>query len=298
VVQKAERVYAPRNRVGPKGEPKSSASGTTPGRLHVRPRATRPVGNVTRGTTNPNRMRRLDRWLAGPQAWRLRAAADPLVVDLGYGASPATAVELFERLSVIRPDVRVVGIEIEPERVRLAKELERPGLSFQLGGFELPVAGRPALVRAFNVLRQYEEADVQDIWRLVQGRLAPGGLFIDGTCDEIGRRVTWVALDAERPLSLSLSMRFGGFELPSDVAERLPKALIHRNVPGERVHSFLQAMDKAWLEAAPLASFGNRQRWSAMCGSLLDAGWPVHDGPSRWRLGELTVGWEAVAPAG
>jgi hypothetical protein len=298
VVQKAERVYAPRNRVGPKGEPKSSASGTTPGRLHVRPRATRPVGNVTRGTTNPNRMRRLDRWLAGPQAWRLRAAADPLVVDLGYGASPATAVELFERLSVVRPDVRVIGIEIEPERVRLAKELERPGLSFQLGGFELPVAGRPALVRAFNVLRQYEEADVQDIWRLVQGRLAPGGLFIDGTCDEIGRRVTWVALDAERPLSLSLSMRFGGFELPSDVAERLPKALIHRNVPGERVHSFLQAMDKAWLEAAPLASFGNRQRWSAMCGSLLDAGWPVHDGPSRWRLGELTVGWEAVAPAG
>ena len=68
----------------------------------------RPVGNVTRGTTNPNRMRRLDRWLAGPQAWRLRAAADPLVVDLGYGASPATAVELFERLSAVRPDVRVV----------------------------------------------------------------------------------------------------------------------------------------------------------------------------------------------
>jgi hypothetical protein len=29
---------------------------------------------------------------------------------------------------------------------------------------------------------------------------------------------------------------------------------------------------------------------------LLDGGWPVQDGPSRWRLGELTVGWEAVAP--
>ena len=197
-------------------------------------RAGRPVGNVTRGTTNPNRMRRVDRWLTGPQAWRLRNAADPLVVDLGYGASPATAVELFERLSAVRADVRVVGIEIEPERVRLAKALERPGLSFQLGGFELPVPGRPVLVRAFNVLRQYEEADVPAIWRLVQDRLAPGGLFIDGTCDEIGRRVTWVALDDVRPLSLGLSMRFGGFELPSEIAERLPKALIHRNVPGEK----------------------------------------------------------------
>jgi hypothetical protein len=241
-------------------------------------------------------MRRVDRWLTGPQAWRLRAAAHPLAVDLGYGASPATAVELFERLAAVRADVRVVGVEIEPERVRLAKELERPGLSFQLGGFELPLAGRPVLVRAFNVLRQYEEPDVAAIWRLVQGRLAPEGLFIDGTCDEIGRRVAWVALDAERPLSLSLSMRFGAFALPSDVAERLPKALIHRNVPGEKIHAYLQAMDKAWLDAAPLAAFGSRQRFGAMCRALLDAGWPVQDGPSRWRLGEVTVDWEAVAP--
>lgn len=276
MVQKAERVAAPK------------MAGTN--------RTAKPVGNITRGTTNPNRMRRVDRWLTGPQARRLRMAEDPLVVDLGYGATPATAVELFERLRTIRPDVRVCGIEIEPERVRAAKELEEPGLSFLVGGFELPVPGRPVLVRAFNVLRQYEEADVERIWRLVQGRLAPGGLFIDGTCDEIGRRVTWIALDSERPLSLSMSVRFGNFVLPSEVAERLPKALIHRNVPGERIHGLMAAMDRAWLESAPLAPFGNRQRWHAMCKTLLDGGWPVQDGPSRWRLGELTVGWEAVAP--
>ncbi|UZX01934.1 class I SAM-dependent methyltransferase [Arthrobacter sp. CDRTa11] len=276
MVQKAERVAGP----------------------HVsgRSRPGKPVGNVTRGTTSPNRMRRLDRWLTGPQAWRLRTANDPLVVDLGYGATPATAVELFQRLAAVRPDVRVCGIEIEPERVRVAKALERPGLAFMVGGFELPVPGNPVLVRAFNVLRQYEEADVGAIWRLVQGRLSAGGLFIDGTCDEIGRRVAWIALDAQGPLSLSISMRFGSFVLPSEIAERLPKALIHRNVPGERIHALMQAMDRAWLESAPLASFGNRQRWQGMCKALLEAGWPVQDGPARWRLGELTVGWEAVAP--
>jgi hypothetical protein len=279
VVQKAERVAAPQ------------ISGRNPGA-----RQGRPVGNVTRGTTNPNRMRRVDRWLTGPQGWRLRSAASPLVVDLGYGATPATAVELFERLSAVRPDVQVRGIEIEPDRVRAALPLERPGLSFHVGGFEIPVAGRPVLVRAFNVLRQYEEADVAGIWRLVQERLSADGLFIDGTCDEIGRRVTWVALDAERPLSLSISVRFGSFELPSEVAERLPKALIHRNVPGEPVHALMQAMDRAWLESAPLAAFGNRQRWQSMARILRAAGWPVQDGPARWRLGELTVGWEAVAP--
>jgi hypothetical protein len=277
VVHKAERVDSSAIQSGPNDPVRSG----------------RPVGNVTRGTTNPNRMRRLDRWLTGPQAWRLRTEAHPLAVDLGYGASAATAVELFERLSVVRPDVRLVGIEIEPERVRLAQDLERPGLSFRLGGFELPVPGRPVLVRAFNVLRQYEEADVEGIWRLVQGRLAPAGLFIDGTCDEIGRRVTWVALDAERPLSLSVSMRFGSFDLPSDVAERLPKALIHRNVPGEPIHRLLRDLDAGWDAAAPLSAFGARQRWTAACRSLR-AAWPVD--VTRARHGELTVAWSAVAP--
>ena len=68
--------------------------------------------------------------------------------------------------------------------------------------------------------------------------------------------MTWVALDAERPLSLSMSVRFGSFDLPSEVAERLPKVLIHRNVPGEAVHKLMQAMDRAWLDSAPLAPFG------------------------------------------
>ena len=57
--------------------------------------ATRPVGTVTRGTTNPNRLRRMDRWIAAAHGAELRRAADPLAVDLGYGAAPWTAVELL-----------------------------------------------------------------------------------------------------------------------------------------------------------------------------------------------------------
>ncbi|MBG6183327.1 hypothetical protein IWX65_001278 [Arthrobacter sp. CAN_A214] len=260
-------------------------------------RSPQSVGSITRGTTNPNRLRRVDRWLAGPQARRLRAAHDPLVVDLGYGAAPVTAVELFERLSRVREDIELIGIEIDPLRVQAALPLSRDRLSFRQGGFELPLAGRrPVFVRAFNVLRQYGEDEYEAHWEQVQGALAPEGLFIDGTCDEIGRRATWVALDPSGPVSFSISMRFGAFALPSDVAERLPKALIHRNIPGERVHGFLAAMDRAWLDAAPLSPFGNRQRWSAMCAALKDAGWPLLDSPSRWRLGEVTVGWDAVRP--
>ena len=51
-----------------------------------------PVGQITRGTTGTNRLRRVDRWIARHPA--LRRAADPLVVDLGFGASAVTALEL------------------------------------------------------------------------------------------------------------------------------------------------------------------------------------------------------------
>src|SRR5947209_1537098 len=179
-------------------------------------RRSAPLGVVTRGTTNPNRLRRVDRWLAGPQAWRLRSAADPLVADLGYGASGVTAVELRDRLRRVRPDVEVVGVEIDPARVAAALPLAGPGLGFVRGGFELPVPGgrRPVVVRAFNVLRQYAEAEVGDAWATMRARLAPGGLIVDGTCDEIGRRAAWIALDAGGPVSLTLSLRLAGLEHP------------------------------------------------------------------------------------
>ncbi|MBM6401513.1 class I SAM-dependent methyltransferase [Phycicoccus sonneratiae] len=261
--------------------------------------APRPVGVVTRGTTNPNRLRRCDRWLAGPEARRLRRhPGPPVVVDLGYGASPVTAVELHERLRRVRADVEVVGVEIDPERVAAARPLERPGLRFVRGGFEVPLPGgvRPVVVRAFNVLRQYDESEVAAAWATTVDRLAPDGLLVDGTCDELGRLAAWVAVGHGGPESLTLSWRLRGLERPGVVAERLPKALIHRNVPGEPVHALLGALDATWERQAPLASYGVRQRFIGTVAALREAGWPVLGGPSRWRLGELTLAWSAVAP--
>ncbi|MBE7190820.1 MAG: class I SAM-dependent methyltransferase, partial [Jatrophihabitans endophyticus] len=71
----------------------------------------RALGLPTRGTTNPNRLRRMDNWIAAVLGPDLRAAPDPLVIDLGYGATPVTAVELASRLARVRPDVRVLGLD-------------------------------------------------------------------------------------------------------------------------------------------------------------------------------------------
>jgi hypothetical protein len=257
----------------------------------------RALGLPTRGTTNANRLRRVDRWLLATQMPRLRDAARPLVVDLGYGASAVTTLELAERLASEVTGVEVVGLEIDPARVAaVAADRDPPRVDFRLGGFEL--AGlQPVLVRAFNVLRQYDEESAARAWETMRAGLGPGGLVVEGTCDEYGRRGAWVALDADGPLTLTLSARIADLKQPSDLAERLPKALIHRNVPGEPVHSFLRDFDRAWAAAAPYASYGARQRWIRTVRELT-ADWPVVDGPSRWRQGEVTVAWGALAPRG
>jgi hypothetical protein len=252
-----------------------------------------PIGQVTRGTTGHNRLRRIDRWIA--QLPALRRAEHPLVVDLGYGASATTPLELHQRLSRVRPDVQVVGIEIEPARVAIAKPFERPGVSFRVGGFEVP-GERPTIIRALNVLRQYDEVEVAGAWSLMVGRLQPGGVLVEGTCNEVGRVASWVDVTADGPQRFSVSLHLPSLERPSIVAERLPKALIHRNVPGERIHEFLIDLDRQWAIHAGLGVYSPAQRWVAVVQSMKDAGWPVSGGRSRWRLGELTVAWESVAP--
>ena len=262
-------------------------------------RVSRPIGTVTRGTTNPNRLRRGDRWLVATQRRRLRTAADPLVIDLGYGASPVTARELRDRLRRIRPDVRVVGVEIDPERVAEGERIaEPPSLTFRHGGFELGLepSEAPVIVRAFNVLRQYDESEVESAWAEVTSRLAPEGLLVDGTCDEIGRIASWVAVTADGPQSLTISLRLESLERPSIVAERLPKILIHRNVPGEPIHALLHDLDEQWDRAAPMVPYGNRARFVAAASALRESGrWPVEGGEKRWRLGELSLPWTALS---
>jgi hypothetical protein len=231
-----------------------------------------------------------------------------------------TTVELYRRIRAVAPGAEVVGLEIDPERVAAAcRRLaalraaggELPGLSFAAGGFELPVSRPPALVRAFNVLRQYPEEQAWAAWSRLRAGLAPGGVLVEGTCDEIGRRAAWITLPAcpgpacpgpAGPGLITFSARLGSLDRPSGLAERLPKTLIHRNVPGEPVHQFLRDFDRAWDRAAPYSALGPRQRWLAAVESL-SGRWPVlrhppAGGRRRWRLGEVTLPWAALAPPG
>ncbi|HEX4442016.1 MAG TPA: class I SAM-dependent methyltransferase [Galbitalea sp.] len=253
-------------------------------------------GRITRGTTGVNRLRRVDRWIGTLPA--LRLASDPLVVDLGYGASATTSLELYRRLAKIRPDIEVIGVEIDPARVELASRDARPGVSFRLGGFEVPLPGgrQATIIRAMNVLRQYDESEVASNWERMLARLQPGGALVEGTCNETGRVCSWVTLTSTGPKLFTVSLRLAELDKPSIVAERLPKVLIHRNVPGEHIHRFLEDLDRIWQVNSPLSVYGPSQRWIATAQGMRGAGWPIEGTKSRWRLGELSVRWESIAP--
>ncbi|MFV8381337.1 class I SAM-dependent methyltransferase [Corynebacterium hindlerae] len=250
----------------------------------------RPIGVITRGTTNINRLRRCDRWMRyHPDIHAALDVPHPLALDVGYGASHTTTVEWAGWLRRIRPDVRVTGLEINPERVLPPRD----DVTFELGGFEL--AGyQPNLVRAFNVLRQYDVAQVDEAWAEVCSRLAPGGLFVEGTCDELGRRSCWVLLDSSGPRSLTLAWDPMDVDKPSDLAERLPKKLIHRNIPGTAIYDLLRALDDAWDRAAGYATFGPRVRWRE-ARALLDDAIPRTPIRRRIRDNTITVPWDFVA---
>ena len=215
----------------------------------------RPLGVVTRGTTNPNRLRRVDNWIVATCADRLRAAADPLVVDLGYGATPVTAVELRARLAAgVRPDVRLVGLEIDPARVAAAAAGRRPaGPDLRPGWVRAgraaagagPRVQRPATVRRERGRRRLADDD--------RPRSPRAGCWSRAPATSWAGSASWLLIDADGPRTLTLAAKLTTLGSPAELAERLPKALIHRNVPGEPVHDLIRALDDAWRAAAAYA---------------------------------------------
>lgn len=259
------------------------------------------IGSITRGTTAPNRLRRIDRWLLHTECSQLRRDDSPVVVDLGYGSSPITAAELRDRLvKHVRPDLKVVGIEIDPARVEAAEYLRDSSLDFIRGGFEIPIVGKASVIRAANVLRQYDVSEVEPTWQLLVKRLTDTGLLIDATCDEIGRLAAWVAVrrspaGTPEPVSLTLAMHLDSLDKPSDVAARLPKILIHENQSGQPIHEVLNQLDQAWERTKSQRTFGARAHWLATLEYATTHGFVTLDSRSRWRLGEVTIPWAAVS---
>ena len=265
----------------------------------------RPHGQVTRGKTAPNRLRRVDNFLSAYDLALVKRRDGEfqraMFVDLGYGSEPDTALESAERLRRLNPDLPVLGVEIKPERVERAQSFADANTFFRLGGFNLPLGQWPdgasemvRLVRAFNVLRQYDEAEATSAIDQIMSQVLPGGLLIDGTSDPYGR--VWTASLIRRSVAgegpgwtleaLVLGANLGvGFD-PEAFQTRLPKSFIHRMTEGDPVFRFMEDFKAAARDTRGSETWGPRAWFTAAGGALIGRGYDIAR-PDRW----LRQGW-------
>jgi hypothetical protein len=261
----------------------------------------RPEGQPTRGKTASNRLRRVDNFVLFYEPSLLTRTDGPfaraLFVDLGYGFDARTTLESASRFRRLNPDLPILGVEIDKERVEAALPYEDEKTFFRLGGFNLPLkeGERVRLIRAFNVLRQYEEKDFAPAYERLAQYVLPGGLMIEGTSDPFGS--IWAAnvarrreTDGWRLESLVFSTNFRpGFDI-ADFQAVLPKNYIHRVTPGEPIYEFFEAWKAAAAETAAMKAYGLRQWFMRSAGALSYKGYRINLGKKFLSRGYLV--WE------
>jgi len=147
---------------------------------------------------------------------------------------------------------------------------------FRLGGFNLPLqpGENVRIMRAFNVLRQYEEHEVASAWEQMARGVLPGGLLVEGTSNPFGS--IWAAnllrrVESEFPWVQEALVFYTNFRLGFDPAEFqtiLPKNYIHRIRPGEPIFDFFEAWKAACAETIAMKTFGLRQWFAASAEGL------------------------------
>ncbi|KXK15103.1 MAG: hypothetical protein UZ14_CFX002000814 [Chloroflexi bacterium OLB14] len=270
----------------------------------------KPIGLITRGKTATNRLRRVDNFILMYEPALLssgKLGADSLFVDLGYGFDPRTTLESAMRFRKLNPNLKILGVEIDKERVAAAQPYADDKTFFRLGGFNLPLKENETvrLIRAFNVLRQYEEKDFMPAYNKLMDYVLPNGLMIEGTSNPFGS--IWVANVVRRLESNSLlfethkqtsetqnwrfeSLVFStnfrlGFEA-QEFQTILPKNLIHQVVKGNIIYDFFQDWIQASKETSSTKTYGFKQWFIAAAEKLAHKGYKI-DLHKKW----LSKGW-------
>src|ERR1044071_54646 len=247
----------------------------------------KPEGQPTRGKTAANRLRRSDNFILLYEPSLLTRTdslfAESLFVDLGYGFDARTTLESATRFRKVNPHLKILGVEIDKERVEAALPYADEKTLFRLGGFNLPLrAGEHVrLIRAFNVLRQYEEKDFAPAYERLAPYVLPGGLMIEGTSTPYGQ--IWTANLARKmesgewrmeALVFSTNFRLG-FEV-EEFQTVLPKNLIHHIVNGEPIYDFFEAWKASAAETSALKTFGARQWFVHAAEALTKRGYKIN----------------------
>lgn len=210
------------------------------------------VGTETRGKTAANRLRRVDNFVT-MYCRDLILDDEHLFIDLGFGFTPITTLESARCFRKYNPQLRVLGTELDNKRAREAQQFADDLTSFRQGGFNIPLQTNEQtgqketvnLIRAFNVLRQYDlESECRQSHILMGSYLNVNGILIEGTSDVFGR--IWVANIIRKQLDHSLAIEAlvfsTNFHSEFNIVQFqqiLPKNFIHRMTgSNEMIYNF------------------------------------------------------------
>lgn len=197
-------------------------------------------------------MAALDAWLIENEKELLEGRG--AIVDVGYGESPVTTLELARALRSAGRGLRVIGIEREA-RPDLEHEVELLAGDFSTCGQLAPTA----VVRAMNVLRGYREEEVPAIHAALGAGLVEGGLLIEGSSDTDGHvTVVWLLRKRAGVLAREALLFHTDFERgfsPWLFRDWLPRDLRRRAQPGTTIHSLLSRWDEQATGTTPQERF-------------------------------------------
>ncbi len=117
-------------------------------------------------------------------ALRLLPTRSPLLIELGIGSGA-----LAQRCLMVTPRARVVGLDVDPDILALARERLGSRLTTIEGPFQTANLPRcDAVTASFSLHHVRTRARKADVYRRVFRALRPGGLFVIADCCVAGRR--------------------------------------------------------------------------------------------------------------
>lgn len=216
--------------------------------------------------TSAGRLRSVDAWLAHAE----RSLLSGPLIDFGFGLSPVTTQEW-----AATTDARVIGIDRKPHP-------QVDGVELHVGGAESCAAFAPiTIVRAMNVLRGYQEQEVEHARVMLGAPLIEGGVLVEGSTDIEGHvMAAWILRKRAGALlreSLLMWTDFSRGFSPWLFRDVLPRD-VRRNVkPGSELFALFTEWEARCRGENPRERFE-----SSIAPPLLSDAWERANGFVRW----------------
>ncbi|OQX86681.1 MAG: hypothetical protein B6D55_05505, partial [Candidatus Omnitrophica bacterium 4484_70.2] len=138
-----------------------------------------------------------------------------IIIDVGIGGRGApTTFDMYRILSKLNPDLKIIGIDYNPDNVKLAQEkAQKEGIkniSFIKVGFNFRLGKnkKADIITCFNVLMDYKRDERLTAIKELGRRLKNKGVLLEGRSDDIGKYISFIIYQLENKVLIRKQIIF------------------------------------------------------------------------------------------